>query len=58
MLLMSLQQLCAVCAELRRNFKASAAADSLHTSQPGVRKQVQLLEAELHVELFCIGKNE
>ena len=38
-ILMNLQQLC-------------AAADNLHTSQPGVSKQVQLLEAELHAELF------
>ena len=30
----------------------SVAAESLHTSQPGVSKQIQLLEDELNLQIF------
>ena len=49
---MNLQQLRFICAVVRQNFNASAAADSLYTSQPGVSKQIQLLEEEINVALF------
>lgn len=35
----------------------SAAAEALHTSQPGVSKQIQLLEAELGFQIFQRSRN-
>ena len=44
--------------ELVRNaFNLSAAASALHTSQPGVSRQIQLLEQELGVDLLVRRKN-
>ena len=36
----------------RQNLNVSAAAEVLHTSQPGVSKQIQLLEEELGIQIF------
>jgi LysR family transcriptional regulator, cys regulon transcriptional activator len=36
----------------RQGFNVSVAADVLHTSQPGVSKQIQLLEEELNLQIF------
>ena len=36
----------------RQNLSVSQAADALHTSQPGVSKQIQLLEEELKLQIF------
>ncbi len=36
----------------RQNLNVSAAAEALHTSQPGVSKQIQLLEEELGLQIF------
>ena len=36
----------------RQGLNISTAADALHTSQPGVSKQIQLLEEELGLEIF------
>jgi LysR family transcriptional regulator, cys regulon transcriptional activator len=36
----------------RQNLNVSAAAEVLHTSQPGVSKQIQLLEEELGMQIF------
>lgn len=36
----------------RQNLNVSAAAEVLHTSQPGVSKQIQLLEEELGLQIF------
>jgi LysR family cys regulon transcriptional activator len=47
-----LQQLRYLMAIAKNNLNISAAADSLYTSQPGVSKQIRLLEDELGVELF------
>jgi LysR family cys regulon transcriptional activator len=47
-----LQQLRYLTAIIRNNLNISAAADSLYTSQPGISKQLRLLEEELGVELF------
>ena len=49
---MKLQQLRYLTAIAKNNLNISAAAESLYTSQPGVSKQIRLLEDELGVELF------
>jgi LysR family cys regulon transcriptional activator len=49
---MNLQQLRYVHEVARRGLNVSEAADALFTSQPGVSKQIKLLEGELGVEIF------
>ena len=49
---MKLQQLRYLIAIIRNNLNISSAAESLYTSQPGISKQLRLLEEELGVELF------
>jgi len=49
---MKLQQLRYLIAIARNNLNISAAADSLYTSQPGVSKQLKLLEEEFGIQLF------
>lgn len=49
---MKLHQLRYVCEVADRRLNVSAAADAMHTSQPGVSKQIRLLEAELGVPIF------
>lgn len=49
---MNLQQLRYLHEIARRGLKVSEAAAALHTSQPGVSKQVRLLEEELGVTVF------
>jgi LysR family cys regulon transcriptional activator len=49
---MKLQQLRYLCEVARRDLSISAAADALHTSQPGVSKQIKGLEEELGIEIF------
>jgi len=49
---MNLQQLRYVQEVARHNLNVSDAAEALFTSQPGVSKQIRLLEAELGVEIF------
>jgi LysR family cys regulon transcriptional activator len=49
---LKLQQLRYLSAIAQNNLNISAAAESLYTSQPGVSKQIRLLEEELGVELF------
>lgn len=49
---MKLQQLNYVREISRRGLSISAAANALHTSQPGVSNQVQLLEDELGLKIF------
>ncbi|TXI21630.1 MAG: HTH-type transcriptional regulator CysB [Nitrosomonas sp.] len=49
---MRLQQLRLLCEINRQNLNLSKAAESLHTSQPGISKQIQLLEEELGVDIF------
>ncbi|MDP2246738.1 MAG: CysB family HTH-type transcriptional regulator, partial [Nitrosomonadales bacterium] len=36
----------------KQNLNISEAAETLHTSQPGVSKQIQLLEEELNLQIF------
>lgn len=55
---MKLQQLRYIWEVAQRDFKVSATAESLFTSQPGISKQIRLLEEELGVEIFNRnGKN-
>ena len=49
---MKLQQLRYLVAIVESDLNISAAADKLHTSQPGVSRQIKLLEDELGFQIF------
>jgi LysR family cys regulon transcriptional activator len=49
---MNLQQLRYICEVARQDLNLSRAAEALHTSQPGVSRQVLQLEDELGVKIF------
>lgn len=49
---MKLQQLRYIHEVARHDLNISAAAEALYTSQPGVSKQIQLLEEELGLQIF------
>ena len=49
---MTLQQLKYLCEVARRDLNISRTAEGLHISQPGLSRQLHLLEEELGVELF------
>src|SRR5262245_49670838 len=49
---MKLQQLRTVCEVARHKFSLSKAAAALHTSQPGLSRQILQLEEELGVQIF------
>ncbi|QIT55443.1 HTH-type transcriptional regulator CysB [Aquisalimonas sp. 2447] len=49
---MKLNQLRYICEVERRDLNVSAAAEALYTSQPGVSKQIRMLEEELGVQIF------
>ena len=49
---MKLQQLRYICEVAKQDLNVSNAAKVLHTSQPGISKQIRLLEHELGVEIF------
>ena len=49
---MKLHQLRYIREVARQRLNVSAAAETLHTSQPGVSKQIQLLEEELNLQIF------
>ena len=49
---MTLRQLRYIAAVARHGLNVSATAEHLYTSQPGVSKQIRLLEDELGVEIF------
>lgn len=51
--LMKLQQLRYILEVVRHDLNVSATAQSLYTSQPGISKQIRLLEDELGVEIFA-----
>lgn len=54
---MKLQQLKYLCAVVERDFNITEAAEALFTSQPGVSKQIRLLESELGVEILVRSGN-
>jgi len=49
---MNFQQLRSVLEAVRCNFNLTDTAETLHTSQPGVSRQIRELEQELGIELF------
>ncbi|MDP5052360.1 MAG: LysR family transcriptional regulator, partial [Congregibacter sp.] len=49
---MKLQQLRYIWEVAHHDLNVSATAQSLYTSQPGISKQIRLLEDELGVEIF------
>lgn len=49
---MKLQQLRYLCETANQNMNLSKAAKKLHTSQPAISKQIQMLEEELGVDIF------
>src|SRR5258706_4570137 len=49
---MNLQQLRYMSEVARRGLNVSEAAEALHTSQPGVSKQIRALEDELGIQVF------
>jgi LysR family cys regulon transcriptional activator len=54
---MNFQQLRSVREAVRRGFNLTEVAQALHTSQPGVSRQIRELEEELGVEIFVrVGK--
>ncbi|MBI4203845.1 MAG: LysR family transcriptional regulator [Betaproteobacteria bacterium] len=54
---MNLRQMQYVCEIARRDLNISAVAAALHTNQPGISKQVKLLETELGIEIFVRSRN-
>ena len=50
---MKIQQLRYLAEVVRRGLNVSEAAEALHTSQPGVSKQIRALEDELGVQVFA-----
>jgi LysR family cys regulon transcriptional activator len=54
---MTLQQLRFLCEIVRQGLHLSQAAGALHTSQPGVSKQIKSLEKELGVVILRRGRN-
>jgi len=54
---MKLQQLEYVLEIVKQGFHISAAARALHTSQPGVSRQLQMLETELGFAVFARTRN-
>ena len=54
---MNLQQLRYVVEIVRHGNHLSAAAEALNSSQPGVSRQIQLLESELGFEIFARTRN-
>ncbi len=54
---MKLQQLRYFCEVARQGLSISKAATALHTSQPGVSKQLRLLEEELGLSVFTRNRN-
>jgi LysR family cys regulon transcriptional activator len=54
---MNLKQLRYISEVYRHGNHISAAAEALHTSQPGISKQIQMIEAELGFEIFVRRRN-
>jgi DNA-binding transcriptional LysR family regulator len=54
---MKIQQLRYLVEVSKQGLNLSVAAEKLHTSQPGISKQIRLLEDELGVEIFVRNGN-
>lgn len=54
---MNLQQLRYVVEIVRHDYHLSGAAEALNTSQPGVSRQIKLLETELGLDIFARTRN-
>ncbi|OFW30244.1 MAG: hypothetical protein A3H97_00420 [Acidobacteria bacterium RIFCSPLOWO2_02_FULL_65_29] len=54
---MNLRQMQYICEIARRDLNISSVAAALHTNQPGISKQVKLLETELSGEIFVRSRN-
>lgn len=54
---MNLRQLRMLCEIVDQNLNMSAAAKALHTSQPGISKQIKLLEDKLSIRIFIRRSN-
>jgi LysR family transcriptional regulator, cys regulon transcriptional activator len=54
---LKLKQLRYICEVCRHGNHISAAAEALHTSQPGISKQIQMIESELGFEIFLRRRN-
>lgn len=54
---MKLQQLKYIVEVVNHNLNVSATAENLYTSQPGISKQVRLLEDELEFKFWAKGKH-
>ena len=54
---MNIRQLRALCEVVKQGLRISAAAEALHTSQPGVSRQIIELEEELGVAIFVRRRN-
>jgi LysR family cys regulon transcriptional activator len=54
---MNLQQLRYICEVAQRGLNISMAAAALNTSQPGISKQIKLLEKELGIQIFERSRN-
>lgn len=55
---MNIRQLQYVNEVVRQQLNVSAAAKALHTSQPGVSKQIRLLENEVGAQIFTRARNK
>jgi LysR family cys regulon transcriptional activator len=54
---MNLRQMRYLCEIAKRELNISAVAAALHTNQPGISKQVKLLETELGIQIFVRSRN-
>ena len=54
---MKMQQLRYIVEIVNQNLNVTEAANALYTSQPGISKQVRLLEDELGLEIFDVMVN-
>ena len=55
---MTLKQLRSLCEIVHQGMHLSLAATALHTSQPGVSRQIHLLEKELDTKIFKRNRNQ
>ncbi len=55
---MNIRQLQYIAEVMKQRFNISAAAKALHTSQPGVSKQIKLLEHEVGAQIFVRTRNK